>query len=40
VGAIDFIGDMAMVKIRYRGKGVAGDVAEALKLSKDQLKDF
>jgi len=40
VGAIDFIRDMAMVKIRYRGKRVDGDVAEALKLSKDQLKDF
>jgi hypothetical protein len=31
---------MAMVKIRYRGKRVDGDVGEALKLSKDQLKDF
>jgi len=40
VGAIDFIRDMAMVKIRYRGKRVDGDVAEALKLSKDQLKVF
>jgi uncharacterized membrane protein len=40
VGAIDFIRDMAMVKIRYRGKRSDGDVAEALKLSKDQLKDF
>jgi len=40
VGAIDFIRDMAMVKIRYRGKRVDGDVAETLKLSKDQLKDF
>ena len=40
VGAIDFIRDMAMVKIRYRGKRVDGDVAEALKLSKDQLTDF
>jgi hypothetical protein len=40
VGAIDFIRDMAMVKIRYRGKRVDGDVAHALKLSKDQLKDF
>ena len=40
VGAIDFIRDMAMVKIRYRGKRTDGDVADALKLSKDQLKEF
>ena len=40
VGAIDFIRDMAMVKIRYRGKRSDGDVAEALKLSKEQLKEF
>ena len=40
VGAIDFIRDMAMVKIRYRGKRVDGDVAHAMKLSKDQLKEF
>ena len=40
VGAVDFIRDMAMVKIRYRGKRTDGDVADALKLSKDQLKEF
>ena len=40
VGAVDFIRDMAMVKIRYRGKRVDGDVAHAMKLSKDQLKEF
>lgn len=40
VGAVDFIRDMAMVKIRYRGKRVDGDVANELKLSKDQLKEF
>ena len=40
VGAIDFIRDMAMVKVRYRGKRTDGDVADALKLSKDQLKEF
>ena len=40
VGAIDFIRDMAMVKIRYRGKRSDGDVADNLKLTKDQLKDF
>jgi hypothetical protein len=31
---------MAMVKIRYRGKRVDGDIANELKLSKDQLKEF
>ena len=40
VGAVDFIRDMAMVKIRYRGKRSDGDVADNLKLSKEQLKDF
>jgi uncharacterized membrane protein len=40
VGAVDFIRDMAMVKIRYRGKRVDGDIANELKLSKDQLKEF
>ena len=40
VGAVDFIRDMAMVKIRYRGKRSDGDVADNLKLTKDQLKDF
>lgn len=40
VGAVDFIRDMAMVKIRYRGKRVDGDVANELKLTKDQLKEF
>ena len=40
VGAIDFIRDMAMVKIRYRGKRSEGDVADNLKLSKEQLKTF
>jgi hypothetical protein len=28
------------VKIRYRGKRSDGDVADNLKLSKDQLKTF
>jgi len=37
VGAIDFIRDMAMLKIRYEGKSADGDVAEATKLSKSQL---
>ena len=40
VGAVDFIRDMAMVKIRYRGKRSDGDVADNLKLTKGQLKDF
>ena len=40
VGAIDVIRDMAMVKIRYRGKRSDGDVADNLKLSKEQLKTF
>ncbi len=40
VGAVDFIRDMAMVKIRYRGKRSDGDVADNLKLSKEQLKQF
>ncbi len=40
VGAVDFIRDMAMVKIRYRGKRSDSDVADNLKLTKDQLKDF
>ena len=40
VGAVDFIRDMAMVKIRYRGKRSDGDVSDNLKLSKEQLKHF
>ena len=40
VGAVDFIRDMAMVKIRYRGKRSDSDVADNLKLSKEQLKTF
>ena len=40
VGAVDFIRDMAMVKIRYRGKRSDGDVADNLKLSKEQLNTF
>ena len=40
VGAVDFIRDMAMVKIRDRGKRTDGDISHELKLSKDQLKDF
>ena len=40
VGAVDFIRDMAMVKIRYRGKRTDGDISHELKLSKDQLKEF
>ena len=40
VGAIDFIRDMAMVKIRYRGQRTDGDISHELKLSKDQLKEF
>ena len=40
VGSVDFIRDMAMVKIRYRGKRTDGDISHQLKLSKDQLKDF
>ena len=40
VGSVDFIRDMAMVKIRYRGKRTDGDISHQLKLSKDQLKEF
>ena len=40
VGSFDFIRDMAMVKIRYRGKRTDGDISHELKLTKDQLKDF
>ena len=40
VGSVDFIRDMAMVKIRYRGKRTDGDISHELKLSKDQLKEF
>ncbi len=40
VGAVDFTRDMAMVKIRYRGKRTDGDISHELKLTKDQLKDF
>ena len=40
VGAVDFLRDMAMVKIRYRGTRTDGDISHQLKLSKDQLKDF
>jgi hypothetical protein len=40
VGSVDFIRDMAMVKIRYRGKRTDGDISHELKLTKDQLKDF
>lgn len=38
VGSVDFIRDMAMIKIRYEGaQQVDGDVAESLKLTKTQL---
>ena len=40
VGSVDFIRDMAMVKIRYRGKRTDGDISHELKLTKDQLKEF
>ena len=40
VGAVDFIRDMAMVKIRYRGQRTEGGFSHDLKLSKDQLKEF
>ena len=40
VGSVDFTRDMAMVKIRYRGKRTDGDISHELKLTKDQLKDF
>jgi uncharacterized membrane protein len=40
VGSVDFTRDMAMVKIRYRGKRSDGDISHELKLTKDQLKDF
>ena len=40
VGSVDFTRDMAMVKIRYRGKRTDGDISHELKLSKDQLKEF
>jgi len=40
VGSVDFTRDMAMVKIRYRGKRTDGDISHELKLTKDQLKEF
>ena len=40
VGSVDFSRDMAMVKIRYRGKRTDGDISHELKLTKDQLKEF
>ena len=37
VGAVDFIRDMAMVKIIYKGKQVDKEISESVKLSKSQL---
>lgn len=38
VGAVDFIHDMAMLRVSYDGEPTTAD--ETLKLSKDQLKEF
>lgn len=40
VGAVDFIRDMAMVKIRYRGKRVDGDIANELKALERSVEEF
>ena len=40
VGAVDFIRDMAMVKIIYKGKQVDKEVSNSLKLSKSQLSNM
>jgi hypothetical protein len=38
IGSIDFLRDMAMIRVSYEGDHSA--VSEELKLSKDQLKQF
>lgn len=38
IGAIDFLRDMAMIRVSYEGE--PHSVGNELKLSKDQLKDF
>jgi hypothetical protein len=38
VGSIDFLRDMAMIRVIYEGKSSA--IGNELKLSKDQLKEF
>ena len=38
VGSVDFLRDMAMLRISYEGEASA--VSQELKLSKDQLKEF
>ena len=40
VGAVDFIRDMAMVKIIYKGKQVDKEISSTLKLSKSQLSSI
>lgn len=38
IGSIDFLRDMAMIRVSYEGE--ASTVSDSLKLSKDQLKEF
>ena len=38
IGSIDFLRDMAMIRVSYEGEPQA--IGEELKLSKDQLKEF
>ena len=38
VGSIDFLRDMAMLRVTY--EGTSNSVDEVPKLSKDQLKEF
>ena len=38
IGSIDFLRDMAMIRVTFEGEQPA--IGEELKLSKDQLKDF
>jgi hypothetical protein len=38
IGSIDFLRDMAMIRVSYEGD--QSGMSEELKLSKDQLKQF
>jgi hypothetical protein len=38
IGSIDFLRDMAMIRVSYEGEQQA--IGDELKLSKDQLKEF
>lgn len=40
IGAIDFLKDMAMIKITYEGEQADREISNITKLSKSQLTEF